>query len=57
MAAKAHALLNNKTTPEISDVQYIIKPVLRHRIIPNFNAESEGLTCDDILDYLLNSFE
>tara|TARA_Y100001936_G_scaffold28445_1_gene26691 strand:- start:4805 stop:5794 length:990 start_codon:yes stop_codon:yes gene_type:complete len=53
MAAKAHALLNNKTTPEISDVQYVIKPVLRHRIIPNFNAESEGLTRDDILDYLL----
>ena len=38
---------------EIEDVKFIAKPVLRHRIIPNFNAEAEGLKCDDIIDYLL----
>ena len=32
LAAKAHALMNNRTTPEIEDVKYVIKPVLRHRI-------------------------
>jgi len=57
LAAKAHALMNNRTTPEIEDVKYVIKPVLRHRIIPNFNAEADGLSCDDILDYLLEKIE
>ena len=53
MAAKAHALINNRTTPDIEDVKYNIKPILRHRIIPNFNAESEGMSHDNILDYIL----
>ena len=53
LAAKANALIEGRTTPEIEDIKYIAKPVLRHRIIPNFNAEAEGLKSDDILDYLL----
>ena len=53
LAAKANALIDGRTTPEIEDIKYIAKPVLRHRIIPNFNAEAEGLKSDDILDYLL----
>jgi len=57
MAAKAHALINNRTTPDIKDVKYNIKPILRHRIIPNFNAESEGMSHDDILDYILTIVE
>ena len=57
MAAKAQALMGGRTTPEIEDVQKIIKPVLRHRIIPNFNAESEGISHDDILDYLLDKIK
>jgi len=35
----------------------MIKPVLRHRIIPNFNAEAEGLSRDDILDEILASLK
>ncbi len=54
-AAKAHALINNRTTPDIEDIKSMIKPVLRHRIIPNFNAEAEGLSRDDILDEILHS--
>ena len=54
LASKANALINGRTTPEIEDVKSVAKPVLRHRIIPNFNAEAEGLKSDDILDYLLN---
>ena len=54
MAAKAFALINQKATPDISDIVYMIKPILRHRIIPNFNAEAEGMSCDHILDELIS---
>ena len=57
MAAKAYALIHNRTSPNIEDVKYSVKPILRHRIIPNFNAESEGMTRDDILDHILNIIE
>ena len=56
-AAKACALINGRFTPEINDVNSMIKPVLRHRIIPNFNAEAEELTRDDILDEILISIK
>lgn len=55
LAAKARALLDERTTPDISDVQAMIKPVLRHRIIPNFNAEADGISRDDILDQLVHT--
>ena len=53
LGAKAKAILDNRTTPEITDVQDMIKPVLRHRIIPNFNAETEGISKDSILEQLI----
>ena len=52
LAAKAKALLDGRTTPDISDVQQMLNPVLRHRIIPNFNAEADGITRDNILEKL-----
>ena len=55
LAAKAKALLDGRTTPDISDVQQMLNPVLRHRIIPNFNAEADGITRDNILEKLLDS--
>tara|TARA_Y100000590_G_scaffold363291_1_gene420883 strand:+ start:7802 stop:8773 length:972 start_codon:yes stop_codon:yes gene_type:complete len=55
LAAKGKALLDGRTTPDISDVQDMIIPILRHRIIPSFNAEAEGITKDDILEKLLES--
>ena len=55
LAAKAYAILNENPTPEINDIKAVIKPVLRHRIIPNFNAEAEGIKRDDILNELLNA--
>jgi len=54
LAAKAKALLDGRTTPEIDDINEMINPILRHRIIPNFNAEAEGLNRDTILKELLN---
>ena len=55
MAAKAYALINGRATPEIGDVKEMIKPILRHRIIPNFNAEAEGISCDKILESLIDT--
>ena len=53
LAAKAKAVLSGKSTPDIEDVNAMLKPVLRHRVVPNFNAEAEGVTKDDIIDSLL----
>jgi len=55
LAAKAKALLDGRTTPDISDVQHMLNPVLRHRIIPNFNAEADGISRDNILEKLLEA--
>ena len=54
MAAQAKCLLNGKSTPDISDIQSIAKPVLRHRIITNFTAEADGVSKEDILDQLID---
>ena len=54
LAAKAKALLSGKSTPDIDDVNSMVKPVLRHRIVPNFNAEAEGITKDTIIDKLIS---
>jgi len=53
LAAKAKAILNGKATPDIDDIKSVIKSVLRHRIILNFNAEAEGIRTDDVLDDLM----
>ena len=55
LAAKAKALLDGRPTPDIKDVQSLVAPILRHRVLPNFNAEAEGLKIEDILDKLLIS--
>ena len=54
LAAKAKAILHGKATPDIDDVKSVIKSVLRHRIILNFNAEADGIKSDHILDELMN---
>jgi MoxR-like ATPase len=53
LAAKCNALLSNKYSPDIEDVQAIAKPILRHRIVRNFKAEAEGITVDNIIERLL----
>ena len=54
LAAKAGAVLKGQPTPNIDDIKKIAKPVLRHRIILNFNAEAEGIKTDDILEQLID---
>ena len=53
LAAKIFAIINGRLTPEISDIVRVAKPVLRHRILPNFRAEAEGISSDDIIQELL----
>ncbi|MFA7124325.1 MAG: MoxR family ATPase [Candidatus Delongbacteria bacterium] len=51
--AKIFAALNGRKTPDYEDIKRVAKPVLRHRIIPNFRAEAEGITSEVIIDELI----
>ncbi len=55
LAAKARAILEGRYAAEIEDVRAVARPVLRHRIIPNFQAEAEGLTSAQLVDRLLEA--
>jgi len=55
IGAKARALIHRRTHVTIEDVQALAHPVLRHRIVVNFAAESDGVSSDDIIDQLLQS--
>lgn len=53
LGAKTRAALDGRPTPDIDDVKALALPVLRHRMLPNFNAEAEGMKVDDILNRLI----
>jgi len=53
LGAKARALLSGRVHVAEKDVRSIAKPVLRHRVVPNFAAESEGMNSDAIIDRLM----
>lgn len=52
IAAKTHAALNGKYSPDIEDVQAVAFPILRHRIVRNYIAEAEGYTLEKIIKEL-----
>jgi MoxR-like ATPase len=54
LAAKARALLHKRHHATTDDVRAVALPVLRHRIIPTFNAEAAGVSTDDIVRRLLD---
>jgi MoxR-like ATPase len=54
LGAKARALVHGRTHVSTDDIQALAKPVLRHRLVVNFSAESDGVTCDDVIDRLLS---
>ncbi|MEM7038497.1 MAG: AAA family ATPase, partial [Bacteroidota bacterium] len=54
LGAKAHAILHGKYSPDIADVKAVAVSVLRHRIVPSFTAEAEGVTAADIIHRLMN---
>jgi MoxR-like ATPase len=53
LGGKARALLHGRTHVSTDDVQALARPVLRHRLVINFAAESEGVSPDDIVEKLL----
>ena len=53
LAAKAHAAVRGKYSPDIEDVKAVAIPILSHRIVKNYKAEAEGITVSEIINSLL----
>ncbi len=54
LGAKARALLHGRTHVICEDIQALVQPVMRHRLVLSFTAESEGVTADDIIRQILD---
>ena len=52
LAAKCHAAINGKYSPDIEDVKAISYPILRHRIVRNYKAEAEGMSIEKLIHSL-----
>ena len=52
LAAKAHAAVNGKYSPDIEDVQAVAIPILSHRIVKNYKAEAEGISINQIIKHI-----
>jgi MoxR-like ATPase len=55
LGAKTRAMLQGRTTVSTDDIKAVAHPVLRHRVITNFNADSSGMTSDGVIDRLLEA--
>jgi MoxR-like ATPase len=55
LGAKARALMSGRYHVAIDDIRALARPVLRHRIVPNFYAESERVSSDDIIARLIDA--
>jgi len=53
LASKARALLDGRKFVSRNDINEMALPILRHRIILNFEAERQGLSADDVIKKLL----
>jgi MoxR-like ATPase len=53
LGSKVRAVMDGRPTPSCSDVRAIAAPVLRHRIVTNFNADADGVSTDRIIERLL----
>jgi MoxR-like ATPase len=53
LGGKARALLHGRSHVQTEDIQSLAYPVLRHRILTNFTAASEGITADSVVEKLL----
>jgi MoxR-like ATPase len=53
LAGKARALIRGRLFVSLEDIEAVAAPVLRHRIVPNFNAEAEGVTVEQIVEKIL----
>ncbi len=55
LGAKARAITNGRYHVNFEDIRSIAHPVLRHRVLTNFHAQSEGITSDTLIDRLLEA--
>ncbi len=55
LAGKTRALLEGRYAVSAEDINFLLAPVLRHRLILNFNAEAEGITTEEIIRQLLET--
>lgn len=55
LGGKARAMLDGRTFVTTDDIRAVAHPVLRHRVITNFNAESSGVSPDKVIDRLLEA--
>lgn len=55
LAARALALLRGEPAASVQELVDLAMPVLRHRVIPNYNATGEGIGADDIVRHLLKA--
>jgi MoxR-like ATPase len=55
LGAKAAAMLNGRSVAATEDVRAVALPVLRHRILLNFQAEADGIDADQIVARLLET--
>lgn len=53
IAAKAHAAIKGKYSPDIEDVRAVALPILRHRIMRNFKAEAEDISIETIVSKIM----
>jgi MoxR-like ATPase len=53
LAAKTRAVLHGRLTPDFDDIRALAKLTLKHRIVPNFRAEAEGVGADQVIAQLL----
>ena len=53
LGAKVRAMMNGRPIPSIEDIREIAHPVMRHRVVTNFNSDADGVSTDDIIDMLL----
>lgn len=57
LGAKAHALLSGREVVSPEDLRRVALPALRHRVLPNFAAEAEGMSVERVLDEVLRTAE
>jgi MoxR-like ATPase len=57
LGAKANAMLDGRVHVSTDDIRYVASPVLRHRLVTSFRAESDGITPDKIVEQLFETVE
>jgi MoxR-like ATPase len=57
LASKARSVLHGRTAASLEDIKALARPILRHRIVTNFHAESEGVNAATVVDALVSEIK